>query len=1438
MSNLSQEVDRETNLQYAHERFFEGLSSEDRKVKRKKNIFDNEVYGEGTSIVDRRRIALSTKRRKPGDFSSDRNKDNSKRCNVWNFIPFTLLEQCERPPFIWSTIALIVTVWLQVKTPTVQLAQLLFAYVIGALMSWIADSKRGRLDNSVNSLMTKVLIDESTCRGVPFSKINEGDIVLVLEEESFPADVVLLATSNPRGYAYVDASGIDGSVYYTQKYSSQDTQASTEFPLNLEGELLVEKPNKDMLSFNATLRLKGRPRPERLSIKNFVMKHSFLVETEWALGLVIYTENESKLNIHCKSPPVYSVYDYKFLFPLVTYLVIAATVFILVLSIPSFIFNTKLYSLNYWGAEALNVRKNYNVSIIFSLANSQFLILLIFLPFLDFSMLIRTSIIEKKIRNERKMLDLPYKNPNPFTSNSPYALQSLALLDNLYIHDLSSLCKSQTRLSVILTPMHSFGLHQYLTEKPPELVGDEKDVLTVSNEEPSPEFYERLRLVDVEWNEMADSYQGVGYYQGDRVCKVLREARMSSRPSYPSHLLFSPLASPLTSSPWYHPMQFFDALEAGGSSSLSSSPFSVCEYWSPTHCRWISDMTIDKSLLPPEEVIPRVYSNDQSEPMPRSSVAWTTESLLKASKPDISDSSSSSSSDSESDEPGFQNAAGVPRRNRVKSASFDDLFLGNFLPRVSAAAAEIQKDLNKGRPVLLPAHSLWHEKTPIETEDTMGAEPSARLTSNKDLAQYLSFGDPRILDDCKFAYGHLTRELMRAMILTTRVNPFLELDGKEVKFELESLIARNSTRFYLPGSAGDACSRVTMNKSAALHISQLYNSDVEQKKIVSRLTSKKSTGVNHGERRLKRKKTVFLERTDKGKRRSEDIKNDQNRVQMTNSLHSVIEETLLGNKGKTDFFVLSEIKRGIGKKRTMVNARLPEGLGSRLDFQYLQTDFFGCKAPVEECNLKNLKNKFFVNRSVTWDSSLFPLLQLSSENTEEKCLVSAAAACGFLLVGRSFQVVTVIEQSIPHYYEMIHQGTTHGVYYGVVRNLENGIGKIYIRGPAKETLKLLQKSNLKLSDEEFESWNTKTRVLLRRGLQPIILGFKVLDADFLTSFAAKVENRNMGVEFEFTELDIFVQEMLENVQILGMCGLDTPLQTSAADVIKMSFEAKCAPWLLTSLKEEFVIPVAWKSGILKPATRIFDFRQKEFKSREESLIAAIKVLRLYEYQKKILSKQQNVAFIIDGETLNSYLDNGIAKAILSILAYSSGVLIGLELTATDRLLLTTEIKKDFHPQPVGFHIGGAPVAKGAMKSSNCSASLFNEGFVNCSNISAIAVQDWKVFKRLMFHESPNTLYHIWFFTCIIIYNVFFPGVLLLIYNLICHFQHPPKIIQGLLLESLLVPFYYIIPGFYKDPVSEQMHYACPYLYAINKSQFFTKKIVFFFLLLESIPQAA
>ncbi|XP_052156599.1 phospholipid-transporting ATPase 1-like [Oryza glaberrima] len=226
--------------------------------------------------------------------------------SVLTFLPRNLFEQFRRLSYVYF---LAITVLNQLPQVAVfgrgaSVLPLAFVLFVTAVKDAYEDLRRHRSDRQENNRLARVLLAPPAAGEFAPKKwkhIRVGDVVRVASSETLPADMVLLATSDPSGVAHVQTVNLDGETNLKTRYAKQETQLRFSQDGGIGGVLHCERPNRNIYGFQANLEIDGK----RVSLgpSNIVLRGCELKNTTWAIGVVVYAGKETKVMLNSSGAP-------------------------------------------------------------------------------------------------------------------------------------------------------------------------------------------------------------------------------------------------------------------------------------------------------------------------------------------------------------------------------------------------------------------------------------------------------------------------------------------------------------------------------------------------------------------------------------------------------------------------------------------------------------------------------------------------------------------------------------------------------------------------------------------------------------------------------------------------------------------------------------------------------------------------------------------------------------------------------------------------------------------------------------------------------------------------------------------------------------------------------------------------------------------------------
>uniref|UniRef100_A0A663FJR0 Phospholipid-transporting ATPase n=1 Tax=Aquila chrysaetos chrysaetos TaxID=223781 RepID=A0A663FJR0_AQUCH len=219
------------------------------------------------------------------------NNKGTTKYSVVTFLPRFLYEQIRKAA---NAFFLFIALLQQIPdvSPTgryTTLVPLLFILTVAGIKEIIEDYKRHKADSAVNKKKT----------------IAVGDIVKVTNGQHLPADMIIISSSEPQAMCYIETANLDGetNLKIRQGLSQTASLQSREELMKVSGRIECEGPNRHLYDFTGNLRLDGQS-PVPVGPDQILLRGAQLRNTQWVLGIVVYTGHDTKLMQNSTKAPL------------------------------------------------------------------------------------------------------------------------------------------------------------------------------------------------------------------------------------------------------------------------------------------------------------------------------------------------------------------------------------------------------------------------------------------------------------------------------------------------------------------------------------------------------------------------------------------------------------------------------------------------------------------------------------------------------------------------------------------------------------------------------------------------------------------------------------------------------------------------------------------------------------------------------------------------------------------------------------------------------------------------------------------------------------------------------------------------------------------------------------------------------------------------------
>jgi len=173
---------------------------------------------------------------------------------------------------------------------------------INGLKDFLEDRKRKVSDDEENKRECLIFNKEQRrFEAKTWSDVSLGNIVKIRESEGFPADLILLSSSEPNGVCYIETKSLDGETNLKFRQSNakiyENFDGKNEYNISsFIGVVECRGPNEFIYEFDAKIKYHPTSHDFIYVDKNcFLPRGCSLKQTEYIYGLVVYVGHNTKI---------------------------------------------------------------------------------------------------------------------------------------------------------------------------------------------------------------------------------------------------------------------------------------------------------------------------------------------------------------------------------------------------------------------------------------------------------------------------------------------------------------------------------------------------------------------------------------------------------------------------------------------------------------------------------------------------------------------------------------------------------------------------------------------------------------------------------------------------------------------------------------------------------------------------------------------------------------------------------------------------------------------------------------------------------------------------------------------------------------------------------------------------------------------------------------
>jgi phospholipid-translocating ATPase len=136
--------------------------------------------------------------------------------------------------------------------------------------------------------------------------VKVGDFLYIKNDDSIPADVIVLSTSEQDGLCYVETQNLDGETNLKIKHALQSTNhiQTVEDCMEISCAIQSEPPHPNLYTYNGVLKWYNSDKElEPITADSMLLRGCVLRNTEWLICVVVFTGSETKIMLNSGSTP-------------------------------------------------------------------------------------------------------------------------------------------------------------------------------------------------------------------------------------------------------------------------------------------------------------------------------------------------------------------------------------------------------------------------------------------------------------------------------------------------------------------------------------------------------------------------------------------------------------------------------------------------------------------------------------------------------------------------------------------------------------------------------------------------------------------------------------------------------------------------------------------------------------------------------------------------------------------------------------------------------------------------------------------------------------------------------------------------------------------------------------------------------------------------------
>ncbi|KAI5711667.1 probable phospholipid-transporting ATPase VD isoform X2 [Diaphorina citri] len=237
---------------------------------------------------------------------STTNVISTTKYTLWSFLPKNLLEQFHRVANLYFIMIVLLNWFPAINAFGKEIAMIPVTFVLGvtAVKDLFEDRRRRASDKRINNSTCRVYAQEDRrYKKVPWKDVRVGDLVHLSNNEVIPADILLVRSSDPHGFCYIDTCNLDGESNLKQRQVpfGFEKHHDLSVPNFFQSVIEVDPPTTKIYRFHGAI---VHSSGERVLVDsdNLLLRECIVKNTDFVEGIVVYAGHDTKAMLNNNGP--------------------------------------------------------------------------------------------------------------------------------------------------------------------------------------------------------------------------------------------------------------------------------------------------------------------------------------------------------------------------------------------------------------------------------------------------------------------------------------------------------------------------------------------------------------------------------------------------------------------------------------------------------------------------------------------------------------------------------------------------------------------------------------------------------------------------------------------------------------------------------------------------------------------------------------------------------------------------------------------------------------------------------------------------------------------------------------------------------------------------------------------------------------------------------